>query len=823
MGQKSFWMILFLLSALLLPFPASAKRDLQDEIQDFTVAERAFQDKFYDVTAQELEEFLEYYPHSKWFGEAKLLLGRSYLELNKPQSALTQFAVLSREKEYQSLKDQALYWSAETYLRVKDYKTTDAMYQDLMDRYPDSAMIPYTVYSSAWSQEAQKKFKEAEALYSQFILRFPDHTLAEEAHVRRVVTFLRQRKFEETFQECDSFLKKYPDSSFKGEILYLRAEVLFEEGNFKEAIASYEKALQEKNEKPWQNLARLNEGWSYFKIQKTDQALSLFQELSLKKSVRDAALFGIAFCERAKGNSQKAVASLRELTQQYPNSDWASKAILEKAEIEQGLSQFKEAAKSYRGLLERDPSPSDAAQAHYGLGWALVREGETEEAISEFQKVSQDAPEIDLRVEALCRIGDIFQDRHRYKQAVDTYASILKEYSFVLEADYAAYQIAVAYMNQPDTGAAIGAYEDFLEKFPKSIYRFQAQYDLGMCYFQTGRFEESKSHFQKVEQARPTEELYFLSLFQIGNCLYNLRDYGGALTVFEEMGSKAPERLAVLSRYEIGWCFYQMGKRDKAVQSFEKFLIEYPDSDIAPDIHFWLADYYDHEKNYPREEDHFKILFEKFPKSSMLDEILFRWSGLLVERGDVRGAIRLLAQLDQRFPGSSLMGEVILKKSELLFLIGKKKEGKKLLYQLAARFPQTPFGKNAARRIGTLLKEKGDNAKAIRYLERAKTGDEYEPNAQIQFEVGECYQALGEDKKALEEFLRVAYLYPKSTYWVVRANLKAGSLFEKEGKWEEAVQTYEKLSQWGRIEEAEIARERLNWIRKQILTVQKTQ
>lgn len=343
-----------------------------------------------------------------------------------------------------------------------------------------------------------------------------------------------------------------------------------------------------------------------------------------------------------------------------------------------------------------------------------------------------------------------------------------------------------------------------------------------MAYFQTGHFGEAKTHFLQVKEAHPSDELYFLSLFQIGNCLYNLKEYEGALAIFQEMIPNSPERLSSLARYEAGWCLYQLGKRKEAIKSFEEYLAKYPDSEIAPDIHFWFAEYYERQKDYARSEEHFKILLERFPKSPMLDEVLFRFSGIASERKAYDKAVQLLDELIRRFPNSPLVGESLLKKSELFFLIGKPEEARQALEQILVQFPQSAFEKRAARKMGELLRDKGEYAAAISYLQRAKTGDEYEPNAQIQFEMGECYEALGQAEKALEEFLRLTYLYPKSTYWVMRSNLKIGALFEKQGKWEEAVKTYEKLAGWNRLEEAEVARERLKWIRSQVLTTQKT-
>lgn len=816
-------LLFFIFSLLLFPSVTLAKKDLEDEIQDFTVAERAFQDKFYDFARQELERFLEYYPRSVKFGQAKLLLGRTYLELGKPQRALEQFSEIQSDEKLEALQDQTLYWSAETHLRGKDFKIAGALYQRLIDDHPHSSLIPYAVYSIAWCQEAQMKFDEAESSYEEFATRFPDHTLIEDAAVRSMVCLLRQKKFDQSLKACSAFLEEHPDSSWRSEIFYLEGEVFFNQEHFSEAIVRYEKALKEGGEKPWRPMALLNQGWSYFKIQDLDRALSLFTALTDAKDLGDGALFGVALCYRYQGKNGEALSTLEKLFKRSTQRMWRNKAMLEKGKIHYALSQYPEAAKSYQELLMSSPTGFEASEAHYGLGWVLQREGKAEEAIAEFEWVSQRAPEVALRVQALCRMGDIHQDRREFQKALAHYERVLKEYPFAVEADYAAYQIAVSNFNAGTFKEAVRAYEDFLSKFQKSIYRFQAQYDLGMAYYQLGRFDIAQSHFEQVKGAHPTEELSLLSSFQIGNCLYNLKAYEKAVTLFKETAAKAPPPLAAMARYEIGWCLYQMGKREEAVQSFQDYLSIYPDSEIAPDILFWFAEYYERQKEYDRSEKYFEMILKKFPESPLADEALFRWSGLAMERRAYDKTMKLIEQLVSHYPNSPLIGEALLRKSELSFLVGKKEEGRKILHQILDQFPNSHFEKRAARKMGDLLKEEGRYPEAIAFLEKAKTGDAYEPNAQIQFEMGECYEALGNGEKALEEFLRLSYLYPKSTYWVMRSYLKIGALFEKQGKWEEAVQTYEKLTEWHRLEEAEIARRRLEWIKRQAFTTQRTQ
>ena len=70
--------------------------------------------------------------------------------------------------------------------------------------------------------------------------------------------------------------------------------------------------------------------------------------------------------------------------------------------------------------------------------------------------------------------------------------------------------------------------------------------------------------------------------------------------------------------------------------------------------------------------------------------------------------------------------------------------------------------------------------------------------------------------KAIEEYLKIPYLYPMDTKWVIKAYLRSAKIFENKEDWQEAKNIYDKIMDY-EVDERTFAEERLEWIRYNIL------
>jgi len=87
--------------------------------------------------------------------------------------------------------------------------------------------------------------------------------------------------------------------------------------------------------------------------------------------------------------------------------------------------------------------------------------------------------------------------------------------------------------------------------------------------------------------------------------------------------------------------------------------------------------------------------------------------------------------------------------------------------------------------------------------------------ADIQFKIAEALQAQGAYPEAIEEYLKVSYLYSEGNDLAVKALLRVAAIYEDKENFKEAVNIYKRISSMN-VQEAKYAKERIDWIKAHI-------
>jgi len=98
---------------------------------------------------------------------------------------------------------------------------------------------------------------------------------------------------------------------------------------------------------------------------------------------------------------------------------------------------------------------------------------------------------------------------------------------------------------------------------------------------------------------------------------------------------------------------YAQGRYDVALTSFRLFLIQYADSPLIPNAHFWMGECYVRARDYERGLEEYERVVKNYPKSAKAATALYRKAMAFLELNNKEAAKSALRQLIADYPKSA--------------------------------------------------------------------------------------------------------------------------------------------------------------------------
>jgi len=818
--------------------PDCSAQTQAQEPQDLYLAKRAFGDGFYEIALEHFRKYLGSDPRAHK-AEIQIFISRCYLNLDKFGEALDTLGGMLEEGSLEDeLTASATYWTAQTYFAAKDYESALGNFEKIIEHCPESEFLSRSHYYRACCYYKRRQYNQALKFYRGFNKRFAKDELKEESSFHIAQCLYNVKDYSAAHKEFKSFLKRFSDSAHKNSALYYSGEIEYIRGNFDKAVRYYTKAAEIQPKVKIAAFAKYARGWAYLKLKEYKKALDEFS--SLKEApgqglaLEDSIIFAQARCNAYLENYAESVRMYGRIIEDFTHSSWLDDAYFWKGQALYELARYSQACQTYEQALEKfskdmpaetginglavyereDLSESLLDNLRYNLGWTYARMKRYARAVAEFEQVFEDSTDRFLKSGALCRIGDIYLEQGNVKEATEYYDSVLKDFPGSYYADYAQYQLGIALSGEKRFDSAILAFNALIANFPQSNFLDKAHYQIALIYFRQGKFSQSKEQLQNLIKEFPRSQLKGQASFLKACAYYNNKNYEQAKEGFRNVLRLSTEpKLKMKAQYQMGFCLYQMGKEEEATKEFKSFLSLYPAAELSSDVLFWLGKYYFRHTKFTQAQEYFTRLRQDFPRNELVDDAVFWQAKALFNQQNLQGALDELQNLQTNYPASEIIVDAILLKGDIFKSQGMPKEAEDLYKTVCAKFKETNFERIAHKKRAEILLEQRLFPEAIEQYAQALGSDSDDFNAQIQFAIAGCRQEQQDFSRALDEYLKVCYLYPDAFVWSRKARLECAQILERQAQWQKAKSIYEELAEEDNPE-AELARKRLRQLEK---------
>ncbi len=497
----------------------------------------------------------------------------------------------------------------------------------------------------------------------------------------------------------------------------------------------------------------------------------------------------------------------------------------EKAEEAFSMKRYQEAIDNYTKALEEAKKPGVNADAldsdfenlaKYKIAVCYTEIANQTQDSAIYDKALEIIPQVykststaKIKESVLFLEAKIYYDLKQYEEAEAKFKELVSDYPDGRVIETAYYSLGNIYYTERQYGSSREKFTAILDKYPESEYADDAQYFIARSFFDEGNYEQAHREFQDVKSENNmilAQARYFGSL-----SLLRLRRNQEALENYEKFVAEFPDSVFVTAAYfDMGTIQARMKEYEEADRNYRQAIQHTKDKLTKGMIQYQIGNNYFDGKNYQRAINAYQELIKQYSDNPNVPEAYFMIAECYWFLKDYKNALdAYIKALNNDRPMSKNTGQIMNQIGQCYSLLGNKEAAMEWFQNVMDKYPEADISIEAAYGKITALKD------LKRYEEAEKAGRDfitrYKENpkfvtlpAEIQIILGD----IGFDTKdylaAAKEYLNVESDYPDLPGFAspkCRSMLKAGNAYYKaaeEQDWDQelltkAISLYEKL------------------------------
>lgn len=578
--------------------------------------------------------------------EISKIVGESYFNLQKYEEAIPHLKNYKGKRR--KLNNTDYYFLGYAYYKQNDFENAINNFNKIINGNNAVAQNAYYHLAECYLKQEQKN-EALNAFRNASQMKFKPEIQKDAWLNYAKLSYEIGSPYKSVPEILQEYIELYPNSTHKEEIKDLIISAYITSNDFKGALG-------------------------YLKNKKSTKERMLFQKVSF---YRGSELFTEGNYDLAKGNFENSLTVPLD-------AGFTAMATFWKGECNYRLNNFTDAITNFKTFITNSEASKITEFEHinYNLGYAYFKQKEYEKAVEEFKKYIAKNTDDTIRInDSYLRIGDGYFVTSNYSNAIIYYNKAIEING--IDADYAQFQKAISYGLIGKENDKINELNTFLNKQKRSIYKDDALYVLGNSYVKNNQNNLALENFDNLILNYKRSPLVSKALLKKGLIYYNTNQNEQALATYKNIVKRFPNtaeaKQAVkntrqiyvdLGRvdeyaawvknidfvnvtnaeldndtYESAEKQYLQNNHKKAIESFTKYLRNFPNGLHSLHANFYLAQSLFSENKHPESIPYYTYVVN-MEQNEFTENSLSSLSQVYLENNNWKSAIPFLERLE---------------------------------------------------------------------------------------------------------------------------------------------------------------------------------
>lgn len=599
-----------------------------------------------------LEHFITNYPDSPYLNDALLNLGDYQFEKKLYPAVLRTYDEVDRESLSEDSRIRLQYQNSYAHLMMDHTEDALAGFDEIRDRNtiysrPATYYWAHIMYLQGNYQSALNGFRklEADPSYSRLIPLYVSHI------------YYKQERYSDVINYTVPLIEEV-EEEHKNELSKIIGDSYFHIREYEKAIPYLESYHQASGPKTREDNYVL--GYCYYITEKIEQAVPLLESASRgKDEMAQNAYYHLADSYIRMNEKEKARVTFGAASEFDFNERISEDALFNYAKLtyELSYSPFNETIKAFDRYISLYPESERNSEAYRYLTEVFMVTRNYRDAINSIEKIEVKSSEV---LRAYQRVTfyrglELFNNLD-YNQAIDHFDLSLQngEYSRELKAR-ALYWKAEALYRTGEYRSSADIYTQFLGTagaFSLPEYK-DAEYNLAYALFKQEEYRQAATHFRNYIHGTKEERSE-----KLADAFNRLGDYYFLNSQYD-LAAQNYRSSYDMQTFETDYALYQLAfcqglqhNQQAKINSLQRLLDGFPDSEYADDALFELGRAYERTGSYAEASRHYSDLAEKYRESAYYPRALLQLGLMQFNEGNFGQALVHYKEVVENFPGT---------------------------------------------------------------------------------------------------------------------------------------------------------------------------